>query len=128
MKENLEKLLSNAYAPYSKYRVAAIVVTKDDKLFQGVNVENATYGATICAERNAINYAVSNGYAKDDFKSIHILNSSDKIGNPCFLCIETMSEFFGEEVEIVLYTIEGLVKTLKVSDIIKYDFTSENLS
>ncbi len=128
MKNELEQLLSNAYAPYSKFQVAAIVVTKDGKMFNGVNVENASYGATICAERNAINHAVANGYAKNDFKAIHILNSSNKISNPCFLCIETMSEFFDETVEIVLYTKEGLEKRMTIKDVIKYDFSSENLS
>ena len=54
MEEKLKNLLEHAYAPYSKYRVSAIVVMKDNHEFYGVNVENASYGATICAERNAI--------------------------------------------------------------------------
>ena len=50
MKERLNRLLENSYSPYSHFRVAAIVVMKDGQSFEGVNVENATYGATICAE------------------------------------------------------------------------------
>ena len=67
MKDKLIKLLDNAYSPYSKYRVAAIVLMKDGKEFYGVNVENASYGATICAERSAIVSAISNGYKKDKY-------------------------------------------------------------
>lgn len=127
MEKKLIKLLDNAYAPYSNYKVAAIVVTKDNKKFKGVNVENASYGATICAERNAINNAVANGYLKDDFKALHIMNNGTKIGYPCFLCLETISELFPRDIDIIMYVKNGSSKTLKVKDFIKYDFSSENL-
>ena len=71
MKEKLIKLLDNAYAPYSNFHVAAIVELKDGTQVSGVNVENASYGATICAERNAITTAISMGYKKGDFKKIY---------------------------------------------------------
>ena len=64
MREKLISLLNNSYSPYSKFRVSAIVVMKDGKFFNGVNVENASYGGSICAERNAINAAISNGYKR----------------------------------------------------------------
>lgn len=127
MKERLFKLLDNAYAPYSNYHVASLVEMKDGQIFEGVNVENASFGATICAERNAINNAIANGYHKNDFKAIYIMNGSDKIGVPCFLCIETISEFFEMEADIILYTKDGLEQDLKVKDFIKYDFSSEDL-
>ena len=75
MKEKLLKLLNNSYSPYSKFRVAAIVVMKDGKEFCGVNVENASYGAGICSERSAIVSAVSNGYKVDGYRYL-----SDSIG------------------------------------------------
>ena len=62
MIDELKQLLNNAYAPYSKYRVAAILETNDGKIFTGVNIENASFGATICAERVAIYKAISEGY------------------------------------------------------------------
>ena len=68
MKEKLIKLFENSYSPYSKFRVASIVVMKDGKEFSGVNVENASYGAAICAERSAIVNAISAGYKRYDFK------------------------------------------------------------
>ena len=65
MKEKLIKLLDNSYSPYSNYKVASIVINKDNKEYSGVNVENISYGATICAERNAITSAITDGYKKD---------------------------------------------------------------
>lgn len=86
MTEELKSLLNNSYSVYSHYSVASIVVMKDGKTFKGVNVENASYGACICAERSAVVSAISNGYTKGDFDSIYIMNSTDKIGPSCFLC------------------------------------------
>ena len=74
MREKLVNLLNNSYSPYSKFRVAAIVVMKDGKEFNGVNVENASYGAAICAERVAITSAVANGYKKGDFDTLYAMN------------------------------------------------------
>ena len=71
MREKLIKLLDNSYSPYSNFKVAAILITKDGKEFYGVNVENASYGASICAERSAIVSAISNGYKKYDFENIY---------------------------------------------------------
>ena len=73
MKEKLLKLLDNSHSPYSKFRVAAIVVMKDGTEFNGVNVENAAYGSSICAERSAILSAISNGYKKYDFELIYVM-------------------------------------------------------
>ncbi len=78
MKEKLIKLLSNSYSPYSKFRVASIAVMKDGKEFCGVNVENASYGASICAERNAINSAIAAGYKKYDFESLYVMCDNQK--------------------------------------------------
>ena len=67
MYEKLLNLLNNSYCPYSNFRVSAIAIMNDLKEFSGVNVENASYGACICAERSAIVSAISNGYKKGDF-------------------------------------------------------------
>ena len=79
MKEELIKLLDKAYAPYSKFQVGAIIEMNDGKFIPGVNVENASYGATICAERNAITTAISMGYKKGDFKNIYVMVSGSKL-------------------------------------------------
>lgn len=126
MKEKLQDLLENAYAPYSNYQVAAIVVTKDDKIFGGVNVENASYGATICAERNAINSAIAAGYKKGDFKELYVMVASDNLAFPCNICRQVIVEFF--DMEDILYLMNATdTKTYLMKDIIVYPFSIEDL-
>lgn len=126
MKDKLEKLLENSYAPYSKYRVSCIIKTKDDKEWVGVNVENASYGATICAERSSILSAISNGYKKGDFKEIHIMTSSSKIAFPCFICRQVLIEFFEPKTSVYLYT-HDKVETYTLDELTPYQFNEENL-
>ena len=127
MKEELNKLLGHAYAPYSKFQVSAIVEMKDGKYIPGVNVENASYGATICAERNAITTAVSMGYKKGDFKNIYIMVSGEKLSMPCFMCRQVIVEFFDKDSEIILMGKNGEVERYKVSEICPYPFDESDL-
>ena len=127
MKEELLKLLDKAYAPYSKFQVGAIVLTKDGKYIPGVNVENASYGATICAERNAITTAVTMGYKKGDFKSIYIMVSGDKLSMPCFMCRQVITEFFDTTSEIILMGKNGEVEKHMVSELCPYPFSENDL-
>ncbi len=127
MKSKLLELLANSYAIYSNFRVSAIVVTRDDKCYSGVNIENASYGATVCAERVAIFKAVSNGYRKGDFKSLYVMVDSDKISSCCFLCRQVIVEFFDLDCPVTLYNKFGAEKVLKVSDLCPYPFSSEDL-
>ena len=113
MRNKLNKLLNNSYSPYYNYKVCAIVVTNDNKEFFGVNIENASYGATICAERVAIFNAISSGYRKNDFKELHIA-SSGKPPLPCMLCRQVFTEFFTKDTKIFIYTDE--VKEYKYTD------------
>ncbi len=122
MKDKLFKLLDNSYSPYSKYKVAAIVVMKDGKEFNGVNVENASYGAAICAERVAICNAISAGYKKNDFDSIYIINSTNDIWVPCFICRQVISEFFEVSNKVICMNINGEEETYLVSDLCPYPF------
>lgn len=127
MKEKLINLLNNSYSPYSKFRVAAIVVMKDGQEFNGINVENASYGASICAERVAITSAIASGYKKNDFESMYVMCDSEKIGTCCFACRQVISEFFEEDSKITMMNPYGeeLVKT--VSELCPYPFNEENL-
>ena len=127
MIDKLLKLHNNSYSPYSNYKVSCIVVMNDGKEFVGVNVENASFGATICAERSAITSAISNGYKRDDFKELHVMVSSGKIGTPCFLCRQVISEFFNENSNIYCYSTNGEVKEYKVSDLCTHPFGSDDL-
>ena len=127
MKEELIKLLDKAYAPYSNFHVACLVEMKDGKFIPGVNVENASYGACICAERNAITTAISFGYTKGDFKKIYIMVSGEKLSTPCFMCRQVITEFFDFVCDIVLMGRDGDMKSYKVSEMCPYPFDSDDL-
>ena len=127
MREELIKLLDKAYAPYSKFHVACLIEMKDGKYVPGVNVENASYGATICAERNAITTAISMGYKKGDFKKLYVMVSGDKLSTPCFMCRQVISEFFEKGSDIILMGKNGETQKYKVSDMCPYPFDSDDL-
>ena len=127
MKEKLLNLLNNSYSPYSKLRVASIVVMKDGKEFCGVNVENASYGASICAERSAILSAISNGYKRYDFEKLYVMCDSDKIGISCFQCRMVISEMFESDKEIIAMNRNGQVESHTVSELCPYPFSDEDL-
>lgn len=80
-----------AYAPYSKLKVGAALLTTTGECFLGCNVENSSYGATICAERSAVSSAVSQGFT--NFAALAIVNSSDEIITPCGICRQVLREF-----------------------------------
>ena len=126
MKEELIKLLNNSYAKYSNYRVSCICVMNDGKAVFGVNVENASYGATICAERVAITSAISQGYKKGDFKELHVMVDSDKLGTPCFMCRQVISEFFDGEAKVFVYS-RNQMESFKVRELCPHPFTEDNL-
>lgn len=126
MREKLEKLLNNSYSKYSGYSVSAICVMNDGKEFNGVNVENASYGATICAERVAITNAITAGYKNGDFKELHVMVKSEKFGSPCFVCRQVISEFFNEKSIIKLYS-SNEEKEYLVKELCPYPFSEENL-
>lgn len=127
MKEKLLELQNNSYSPYSKYKVSAIVKMKDQKEFYGVNVENASYGAAICAERSAIVNAISAGYKKGDFLELNVMVSSGKIGMPCFLCRQVISELFDKNSIVRCFSTTGEFQEFTVQDLCPYPFGSEDL-
>lgn len=127
MREKLTKLLEKSYAPYSKFHVACIIEMSDGKLIPGVNVENASYGSAICAERNAITTAITLGYKKGDFKKLYVMVSGEKLSTPCFICRQVITEFFDKDSEVVLMGKNGESQTYKVSDMCPYPFDSEDL-
>lgn len=127
MKEELIKLLGKSYAPYSKFNVSAIVETKDGRFVPGVNVENASYGATICAERNAITSAITMGYKKGDFKNIYIMVSGDKLSMPCFMCRQVITEFFDKDSSIILIGKNGEMEKHSVKELCPYPFDENDL-
>ena len=127
MKEKLLKLLDNSYAPYSNMHFACIVETKNGNFYEGVNVENASYGAAICAERSAIVSAVSNGYKYGDFKELYVMCDNKKIGMPCFICRQVFTEFFEKDMLVTCMNPDGETIVKTVSELCPYPFDSEDL-
>lgn len=127
MKDELLKLQENSYSPYSQFKVSCILVMNDGKKFYGVNVENASYGATICAERNAITTAIAAGYSKGDFKELYVMVDRNNIGTPCFLCRQVISEFFSENSKIICMNQSGQTKEYLVKDLCPNPFDEDDL-
>ena len=113
----------HAYAPYSEYAVSAALLAEDGQVFTGVNVENAVYPLTICAERSAVVSAVSQGVR--DFQAIAVVTRDG--GFPCGSCRQVLAEF-GLEIEVIIANLEGEVqKTAAVAELLPYSFGAENL-
>ena len=125
MKEKLIKLLDNSYAPYSKMHFACIVETKNGNFYEGVNVENASFGGTICAERNAINNAISHG--EREFSSLYLMTDSKDICYPCNICKQSFLEFFDNDVIFNIMTKDGKMKVMDFTSIMKTIFTKEDV-
>lgn len=127
MKEELLELLHHSYSPYSGFRVASIVLMKDGKYFKGVNVENASYGATVCAERIAIFNAITAGYKRGDFYKLYVMVDSNQISSSCFLCRQVISEFMEPDNEVIFSNHHGDAKRYFVKEICPVPFTEDDL-
>jgi cytidine deaminase len=108
-----------AYAPYSKFYVGAAVLTRDGQIFTGCNVENASYGLTICAERNAIFQAVSatEGRGKLAIAAVAVVNRAMSPCSPCGACRQVMAEFAKPDT-LVLYQGEDGVTEMTMRELL----------
>ncbi len=124
--EEAFKALKNAYVPYSSYPVGACVLSKDGHKFYGCNIENASYGATNCGERTAIFSCYASGYRKDDIEAIAIVSNGKRIGTPCGICRQVLSELLNPETPIILATRDDVMYT-NIKELLPYNFSSEDL-
>ena len=104
-----------AYAPYSKFQVGAVLVGKDGRTFAGCNVENISFGLTICAERNAVFAAVAAGCR--EFTRIVIVADTEVPASPCGACRQVLAEF-NPDLEVVLTNFRGQSETFRLSELL----------
>jgi cytidine deaminase len=114
----------NAHAPYSHFKVGAALEDSEGHIHTGCNVENATYGLSICAERVAVVKAVSEG-AKG-FKRVAVVADTDTLTPPCGACRQILWEFCGD-VEVVLSNLQGKTETIRLSSIFPRAFDASFL-
>lgn len=114
-----------AYAPYSKYKVGAAIRTKRNKIHSAANVENVSYGLTVCAERCAAFAAVASGEVKD-WDAIAIVIDDDRLPSPCGACRQVLAEF-SPDLRVVLATTGGLRRTTRLRDLLPDPFLPSSL-
>ncbi len=122
-----KELLNNSYAEYSKFKVAAVIRMKNGELIKGVNVENASYGLTNCAERSALFAAYSLGYRKDDIEELLLTTEQDSFISPCGACRQVMRELINEDTKIHITNNKGDVKTVLNKELLPFAFTEKDL-
>ncbi len=131
MRKKLEELIElaienkkNSYSPYSKFRVSSVVLTKKGNIYKGVNIENAAYSVTICAERSALSSAISAGEKEID---TIIITGDSKMTYPCGVCRQFMAEFLDTDSKIVIANSVEDYKIYGLKDILPYNFSKKDL-
>jgi cytidine deaminase len=114
----------NAFAPYSKFKVGAALETVEGKIYTGCNVENATYGLTVCAERVALWKAISEGERK--FKRIVVSSATERPATPCGACRQLLWEF-GGDLEVILVNPQGYRESHLLSNLFPKPFDAKSL-
>ncbi len=114
----------NAHAAYSNFRVGAALRATSGRIFGGCNVENATYGLTVCAERVAIFKAISEG--ERGFDAIAVVTDTDSLTPPCGACRQLIWEFCGD-VPVILSNLKGKSETLRMRELFPKPFDSSSL-
>jgi cytidine deaminase len=114
----------NAHAAFSNFRVGAALRAVSGRIFGGCNVENATYGLTVCAERVAIFKAISEG--ERGFDAIAVVTDADTLTPPCGACRQIIWEFCGD-VPVILANLKGKMEVLRMRDLFPRPFDASNL-
>jgi len=115
---------AHAFAPYSKFQVGAAIEDSDGRIHTGCNVENATYGLTLCAERVAVFKAISEGARK--FRRVAVAADTDVLTPPCGACRQILWEFCGD-VDIILVNLRGKTETYRLKELFPKPFDESYL-
>lgn len=118
--------MEHAYAPYSNYHVGACIKTKDGNFIPGVNIENASFGLTNCAERSAVFAAYSLGYRKEDIEVLAIVSDGERLAAPCGACRQVLVELLNKDTPILLSNRQDEKETT-IEELLPMSFTSEDV-
>lgn len=121
--EAARRAMRFSYAPYSKFRVGAAVLTSRGRVITGCNVENASYGATVCAERVAIFNAIAQG--ESEIQAIAMVSEGGKICPPCGICLQVMHEF-ARDAEVLMVDAEDKILVRRVQELLPLGFGPEH--
>lgn len=122
--EIAQEAKKKAYAPYSNFQVGAALLSKDGRIFSGCNIENSSYGLTVCAERVAFFKAISSDVKK--FKAIAIVSDFSGFTSPCGACRQVLFEL-GGNIEVILVNKKKETKIFKLLKLLPLAFTGKNL-
>ena len=123
-----KKASENTYSPYSHFPVGAALITKQNKIYQGCNVENASFGLTNCADRTCMFTAYADGVKKEDIEAIAIYTPQDHAVFPCGACRQVMVELLLPECKVIIgYKDNEDIVISNVGELMPFSFTSEEL-
>ena len=116
-----KEVMNNAYAPYSNFKVGAAILTESGDVYTGCNIENASYGATICAERTAAVKAVSEGHRR--FLKIAIVSMEGTYTYPCGMCRQFLSEFMADDGMVIVEDSTEGIKEIAFKELLPLSFS-----
>lgn len=113
---------TRTYSPYSKFGVGAAILLKDGTVIHGCNIENASFGLTCCAERNAMFSLISSGHDYHDIVMMAIVANTEKPVSPCGACRQVLSEFLKPDTKIILANLNDDYKVTNLKELLPYAF------
>ena len=125
--EEAKKAMGLSRSPYSHFAVGAALVCHDGNVFQGANIENASFPLCMCGERNAIYNAYMHGKSKKDIVALAIVADAPRAVSPCGACRQVMSELLDSKTPVILANLNGDVKVTTVEQLLPYAFVGSDL-
>lgn len=121
------KAKNHSYSPYSNFRVGCAILLSDGSYISGSNIENASYGATNCAERSALFAAYSQGYSKDDILALGVTSDMDDPVPPCCICRQVMVELLNSNTPVIMIGKDEKYIQTTVEELVPFQFTETEL-
>ena len=124
-REEARKTRIKAYTPFSHFQVGAALISAEGNIYSGCNVENSSYGATICAERGAVMAGVAHEGEKFRIESVVVVSDAPNPAPPCAICLQVLAEFISEEGRVYLYNLDGKAVSYKFKEMLPHPFKFE---